>query len=291
MSEIGNVLERKERPALVRFERIAIEDKAATLREGRWCGKDVDIAMVTPPYSKDVFRQKVDQWFATMAQEVMNNRLPREWFNQYKEDYALWKKGQEVPLHGTPIKGWGMISPAQQEVLIKINVLTVEDLAVINDEGCKRIGMGSLDLKNKAIGWLSQVKDKGPLTQEIAAVKAENEVLKKSVETLTRQVQELTAMVRASNYSAPPPQAAPIREETIEAKDILEEPVAAQIISFEKEKREIVQEPTLANPEPNGPYSELKVVSELSLAEQYKAKFGKPPDGRWSDKKIAEALK
>ena len=70
--------------------------------------------------------------------------------------------------------------------------MTVEDLARINDEGLRRFGIGAADLKNKAIAWLAQLDDKGPLTQEIAALKAENASLKKQVESLTKKVETLS---------------------------------------------------------------------------------------------------
>lgn len=193
---VGEMLERNERPAYVRFERVAVEDAVASRREGHYVAKDIDYAMITPPYSKDVFKIKVDQWLKNMRQDVENGRMPQEWADRYLDAYTRWKNGQEIPLHGAPIKGWGVISPAQQETLIQMNVLTVEDLAKINDEGIKRIGMGAIDLKNKATAWLSQLHDKGPLTQEMAALKAENSLLKSNLDGLQKQVEALMAQAK-----------------------------------------------------------------------------------------------
>ena len=50
---VGELISREERPAYVRFERRPMEDKAASIREGRYVAKDVDFALVTPPYSND----------------------------------------------------------------------------------------------------------------------------------------------------------------------------------------------------------------------------------------------
>lgn len=220
---VGELVDRKERPAYVRFERIAVEDKAASAKEGHYVAKDVDMALITPPYSKDVFKIKVPQWIANMKQDVQNGRLPEKWMEDYIESYNRWKKGEEIPLNGIAIKGWGVISPAQQETLIKMNVLTVEDLAGINDEGIKRVGMGGMDLKNKAVAWLSQLKDKGPLTQEIAAVKSENVILKSSVESLQRQVTELLSQFKAQQGHGPQAIAEQVEQETgISSADLLD---------------------------------------------------------------------
>lgn len=219
MSAVGEMLERKERPAYVRFERVAVEDVQASKREGRYVARDVDYALITPPYSRDVFKIKVDQWRKNLKQDVDNGRMPQEWADRYMEAYKRWSNGQEVPLHGTAIRGWGVISPAQQETLIQINVLTVEDLAAITDEGIKRIGMGAIDLKNKAIAWLAQLHDKGPITQEMAALKSENTLLKSSLESLQKQVEALMAKTQQAAYSEPAHQ----ENAEISASDILEE--------------------------------------------------------------------
>lgn len=192
MGAVGDIGSREDRPAYVTFERVAVEDKAASLREGHYIARDVDYVNVTPPYSKDIWKAKVSQWFDNMKQDVQNGRLPREWMDGYIRKYEAWKNGQEIPLEGTAIKGWGVISPAQQETLIRLNILTVEDLAGVTDEGAKRIGMGAMELKNKAKAWLAQLNDRGPLTLEMAAVKQENAVLKGSIEALTAQVERLT---------------------------------------------------------------------------------------------------
>lgn len=188
MSVLGMV-EQKERPPFVRFERRGEEDRNASLAQGRYVERDVDVALVTPAGSRDVMIHKVDEWLTNLRRNVNDGRMPQEWLDGYQSKYEHWKRGEELPLDGTPIKGWGVISPAQQKNLVSINVLTVEDLARLNDEGLRRIGMGANDLKNKAIAWLRQLDDKGGLTQENSALKAENAALKSQVEALSKQLE------------------------------------------------------------------------------------------------------
>lgn len=159
---------REDRPAYVRFERVVVEDKEGSIKAGRYVGREIDIALITPSYSRDVFKQKVPQWLAQLDADLMNERIPPEWVANYKKAYELWKNGQEIPLNGTPIRGWQPISPAQQESLVRLNILTVEDLAGVNDEGIKRIGMGAVEMKQKALAWLAAAEDKGKLAQEVA---------------------------------------------------------------------------------------------------------------------------
>lgn len=194
---VGELSDREERPAYVQFERRTIEDKQASIREGRYVAKDVDFALVTPSYSKDCVEYKVEQWLANIERNLRDERIPQKWADLWREAYKRWKAGQEIPLNGTPIKGWGVISPAQQAMLIAMNCLTVEDLAMANDEGLHRIGMGAIDLRNKAKTWLASMSDHGGVTMKMAAMEQENAILKTSVETLQKQVDALKSMVKA----------------------------------------------------------------------------------------------
>ena len=192
---VGELISREERPAYVRFERRPMEDKAASIREGRYVAKDVDFALVTPPYSKDCVEYKVEQWLINMERNVRDGRIPEKWADQWKASYNSWKNGQEMPLSGTPIKGWGVLSPAQQQTLIAMNCLTVEDLAGINDEGLRRIGMGAVELRDKAKNWLASMKDHGAVTVQLAAMEQENRNLATTVESLKAQVEALKNMI------------------------------------------------------------------------------------------------
>lgn len=226
---VGDMSERKDRPAFLRFQRRAVEDRSIKHPSGGWARKDVDYAMVTPPYSRDVFEQEANDWLQQMKTEVTNGRLPEQWYERYVMTYEKWKLGQEMPLDGEPIQGWGVISPAQQANLIALGIRTIEDLAAVNDEGCRRIGMGAGELRDKAKAWLSQMKDKGPLTQENALLKGENAALKGENESLKARVKDLAQrleMVQRGEAAINAYTQQPQRQEGIEASDIMPEPEA-----------------------------------------------------------------
>jgi hypothetical protein len=212
---VGAIAERTERPALVRFKRVAVEDKAASLAANRYVAKDVDYALITPPYSKDVHETKVTTWLTQMDADVKSQRINPEWAARYKEQYRLWTQGQEMPLNGTAIRGWGVISPAVQENLIRMNVLTVEDLAGMNDEGMRRVGMGGVDLKAKAKAWLATLNDRGPLTQRLAALETENAALQAIVAAQEESIAQLKRMVPG------PAVVTAVQEPQITAQDLL----------------------------------------------------------------------
>jgi len=187
----------------VRFERAAVEDKAGSLAAGHYVARDVDMANVTPPYSKDIMKYKVLNWFEQLKTDSMNGRIPAEWVDKYQAAYAAWQKGQELPVDGFPIKGWGVCSPAQQETLIKMHVLTVEQLAAMTHEGLQRVGMGGVDLKNKANAWLQALKKAGPVTIENAALKKKVDDQEATISGMEAKIKELTRLVEQVTQAQP----------------------------------------------------------------------------------------
>lgn len=262
-------LEAKEdRPAFVRFETRAVESRAKSLEAGRSISVNVDYALVTPPYSKDLVVIKVDQWLENTRRNVKNGRIPATWLDHWEKQYDAFKKGQEAPLNGTSIKEWSAISPAQIKNLIALNILTIEDLAAINDEGLRRIGMGAQELKRKAMNWLSAAEDHGPLVLKVTQLETENAQLKSSNENLIGKNKALMAKLEASGQPVHAEVSrAPV--ETISASDILDD------------------EPVLTSVNMD---SGQDIVDEKSLTEQYKDKFGKKPHWKMKEETIREKL-
>lgn len=192
-----NLAGQKERPAYVRFEKQAIEDRAAGLVQGHYVPKDIDFVLITPVGSKDEVVKPVLEWLAQLKEHVRQGRMPSEHEVHYTRVYEAWKKGEELPLSGTPIKGWPVLSPAQQACVIAANVRTVEDLAVANGEALTRIGMQARELKSKAENWMKASKEVGVVVQEIAALKVENERLKTEKDEQQKKIDALAARVKA----------------------------------------------------------------------------------------------
>lgn len=178
---------KESRPSYVNFERRPIEDRNASIAQGRYMTKDVDFVVITPIGSKDRIPRQIDEWFTQLDQQVREERIPLDWAQQYKRAYEAWKTGQEIPLNGTPIKGWGLLSPAQQANVLGADIRTVEDLAQMSDEAMKRIGMGALELREKAQAWLRSAGSQGKMAQEAAGNQAKIRQLEKQIESLTSQ--------------------------------------------------------------------------------------------------------
>lgn len=185
------------RPPFVSFELKAEEDRAASIEAGYYKTKEVAYALITPQGSKDRIERVATEWLANLAQMVQEERFPREWLRHFQESFRAWNEGKELPLNGTPILTWPVLSPGQVKSILEVNVKTVEDLAVANEETIMRLGMGGRALKEKAVSWLAAAAGPGKTTEAMAAMKAELSDAKSRNETLEKQVKELAAKVAA----------------------------------------------------------------------------------------------
>ena len=189
-------LDRQERPALVRFELRPVEDKQASLQAGRTVCKDIEYALITPPYSKDEVVQKVPTWLKNLETNVRTGRTPEKWAENWKRQLEDWRAGNETPLDGFDIRNWSAISPAEIKNCLSAGCRTIEDLAAVNDEGLRRIGMGGHALKRKANTYLQTAKDHGPVVMRNDALERENEQLKGTIESLQAQLNKLSQNVQ-----------------------------------------------------------------------------------------------
>lgn len=175
----------KESPPFVKFETREMEDRAKSVETGNYVGFDIDVACITPPGSKDSLERVVSDWFPYLKKEVQDGRFPREWLAQLEEGYKAWKEGREIPVEGTPIANWPILSPAQVKTLQSIHIRSVEELATANETALSAIGMGGRSLKQRAIDWIEAKSGTGALgakldalSAEVANLKMENEKLR-----------------------------------------------------------------------------------------------------------------
>lgn len=187
----------KDRPAYVRFEKRAVEDRTQSMAKGHWVGRDVVYALVQSPGSKDVLVVEADPWIERLRKEEVEGRIPGPFVDAYERAYEKYKKGEELPPEGTPIKGWPPLSPAQQGNLIAMNILTVEDLAGLNAEGMARFGMGIVELKNRAKNWLEAAHSIGGVVATLTALQTDHDQLKQQNARQIALIQKLQARLEA----------------------------------------------------------------------------------------------
>jgi hypothetical protein len=164
-----------ERKPYIKFETVPVEDRAAS-QAGIMAYRDVDFIVIIPHGSegKTELREIYPDWLAKMKQQlgpvrapgadagtpfVMESRFPREWLDTIEKGYAAWKKGEELPVEGTPLKQWAVLPPAMLSNLIANHVYTIEQLANASDEAINPVGMGARLFRNRAQDWLRLNKE------------------------------------------------------------------------------------------------------------------------------------
>jgi hypothetical protein len=201
------------RPPYVRYERRPVDKQRPATEGGGLYYVDKDFAIITSAGSKNSVEKIVEEWWPQLEDQVRQGRFPPAWLDAYKRQYAAWQAGQELPVDGTPIVSWPAASPAEMKMLHALDIRSVEDLAVANEEVLSKIGMGGRDLKMRAIDWVTAKKDTAPLIAQLASSRALLEGLENRLKDLEARNTALEGALSQRNYviqtsqrdGAPPP--------------------------------------------------------------------------------------
>lgn len=172
-----NAQSKLDEQLLVKFFIKQKQDKAASLEEGRPIFKDVEYIDIKVPGNRS-------GGACRPANFQDKQRFPRH--------YAAFQQRKEMPLEGTPLGEWPLMSRSQVEELSFHNVKTVEQLIQMSD-GLASQFMGMNGLKQKAKMWLEQSEDTARIN-EIESLKEDN--AEKADKILTLESQMLSLMER-----------------------------------------------------------------------------------------------
>lgn len=183
-----------KRPPYVRFEEreMGIDVKLSE-EAGRPVPRVLVMACITPHGSKDIFEKPADEWLAQAKQKSLRGEYSIEWLHHFELQFSEWKKGNELPREGTPIKTWAMITRTQASHLIGSGVTTVEDLAQFPDSNLDALGMGGRYLRDTARGWINEAKDKGINARALADANIKIDDLSATVQRQAEQLNRLSA--------------------------------------------------------------------------------------------------
>lgn len=187
----------KIKPPLVSYEIRAVENRAKTIAEGHLVCDDVDYVKVQQVGARDTTEKPYADWIELQRQHVREGRIPGEWLEKFELGYERWKRNEEMPEDGMPIKNWCVPTPGQVKVLLGLGIRTVEAMASANTEAIGRIGMGGLTLKNQAQAFLDEANSTGKLTGRLNEAETRAKVAEERNKVLEQQVAELKAAVEA----------------------------------------------------------------------------------------------
>lgn len=112
------------------------------------------------------------------------------WPQQYE---AFKKSGNFAEGHsGTPLEQWPFVGRAMIAELRYLNILSVEHLAAVDDNGISRMGPGGRKLVECARAWLQDAAD-GATTMQLAAAKV---ALQETVDVQNAKINDLITTVQ-----------------------------------------------------------------------------------------------
>lgn len=176
------------RPPYVQFEERSEEYRPDDQNPGHIQFRSVDYVVIRQIGAKDSVEKEATAWLEGLSH---NQNYDPVWVDHFRTQYMLWKKGQEPTPVGMHIKQWAAISKAQADMLLAVNIRTVEDLAVANEQALLRVGIGARDLQNKAKAWLQTAEDTGKTASEIASLRAKNEGLEHMLHEMQKKLDAL----------------------------------------------------------------------------------------------------
>lgn len=206
-----------ERPPYIKFEVRAVEDRNASIEAGHYVAKDVIFALVTPAGTRERIERPAEDYLAYLREGAAQERIPSNWVPAVEEALERFKKNQEDPEFGTPIRNYPAISPAQARMLTDMGIVSVEQLADATEEALQRIGMGARAMKERAKTYLDAAKSTGITAAEHEKLVAENDALKVRNEALEERVSKLEAL--AATLQPPPPAMDVAEEDTHDAEE------------------------------------------------------------------------
>lgn len=145
---------------LVKFYTKTVKDNTKSAEQGRAVFKEIEYVDIRIPGARGTGAARP----ATFKDK---QRFPKH--------YAAFKARVEMPVEGTPLSEWPVITRAHAEELGFMGVKTVEQLAGMADSNASQF-MGGQSFKAKATAWLERAK------KDVSLAKLEEELAKRDAQ-------------------------------------------------------------------------------------------------------------
>ena len=167
----GDVVARPDSCLGVRFFLHAVADELASAESGIPKFKDIEMVEILIPGSRDITHRR--------ANDDFRRRFPSQ--------YESFKKSANNKIEGTPLTQFPFISASERKELEYFNIFTGEQLVNMPDGNIDKIGVNGRDLIQKVKAFIEVAKD----TAYISRMTGENEHLKREMELLKEQMQQI----------------------------------------------------------------------------------------------------
>lgn len=157
---------------LVQFRNHAILNEAKTAAEGRPIYDDMEVCEIRGPGSRNTTVQPAlaqSHW-----DEDPHTGLQRRvtYAERFSRQYTQFKAQQTQTVRGTPLDHVPFLTEARRAELRALNIYTAEQLAEVDGQELKNLGVGGRDMKNRAIEYIAEAKTHAPSAQLVVELDA-----------------------------------------------------------------------------------------------------------------------
>ena len=172
---------------VVQFRFLAMANDEKSIKEGRPIFDDVEVCEIRKPGSRDV-KYFPSTSFSHWESDPMTGRQAQvSYAERFSRQYMQFKSKAAQTVTGTPLEFAQFLTDGRRAELRAQNVYTIETLAAIDGLELKNLGPGGREMKNKAAQYIEDSKSGAvdrQLQQEVAVLKARNQVLEDDVKAL-----------------------------------------------------------------------------------------------------------
>lgn len=158
---------------------------------------EVDWVLYAPSHSpiNTVNEERVKHLMVTdemmRAEETEKRKLMSMRWSQIEPAYDAWKAGHEVPVNGTPLAAWAGVTSEKAEVLRRVSIRTVEEVAALSEGQMEKIPLPAMRELRKQAGIFLEGKG----AAEAAAREADRD---RQIEVLMAQNADLNEKFSAA---------------------------------------------------------------------------------------------
>lgn len=173
---------------MVRFYSTAVKNEAKSAAEGRPIYDDEDMCEIIAPADRQskIVVPATAPWRNRVG---LNGSEPITYAERFSAQWQRYKAGQMQTVSGTPLSELPFMTEGQRASLRALNVVTAEQLATLEGENLKNIGMGGAALKEQAKAYIQKARGGADVAQ-LAATNAE---LKAQIAELEKRVAAMPA--------------------------------------------------------------------------------------------------
>lgn len=161
----------------VKFEDKPVQNKAESLEQGRPIYKEIPHISIRAAGSQNFVCRR--------ASQADINRFPRH--------YAAFTQKRDMPVEGTLLSEWPLISRTLAIELEALEVKTVEQLLSMDDQNSQRF-MGFNELKRKAVLFLEHAAGDAPMNRLQDELDARDQTIANQQTMIDAMAQRLNAL-------------------------------------------------------------------------------------------------